>query len=167
LLALRVGYDRWWSDSVSAPRASLDEGLYAVVRVVDGDTLIVRPASAPATGRTSSAQFPVRLLGIDCPETVHPEMPVQPWGPEAAAFTRTFVSGGSVRLQFDKRRIDRYGRYLAYVLAGEQMLNEALVAAGLARVEIYPGDSQSIERRLRAAEQQAREAGCGIWSSRR
>jgi micrococcal nuclease len=107
----------------------------------------------------------VRLLGIDTPETVKPNAPVEPWGPEATEFTKRLTAEGNVRLELDKRRIDRYGRSLAYVYVGDRLLNEELVRAGLARVSVYPGDSATIERRLRAAEAEARKAERGIWST--
>jgi len=106
------------------------------------------------------------LLGIDCPESVKPNHPVEPWGPEATEFTKRFVAGGTVRLQFDRRRIDQYDRYLAYVFVGEQMLNEELVRAGLARVSTFRGDSQSMARRFRAAEEEAKLRSQGIRPAR-
>ncbi|HEY4377671.1 MAG TPA: thermonuclease family protein, partial [Acidimicrobiales bacterium] len=50
-----------------------------VVHVVDGDTVDV------AFGGDRER---VRLLGIDTPETVKPNTPVQCWGPEASARTK-------------------------------------------------------------------------------
>ena len=69
------------------------------------------------------------LMGVDTPETVKEDTPVQPWGPEATQFTREFVGDGNsdVRLQFDRERTDRFGRYLAYVWVGDRMLNEELL----------------------------------------
>ena len=51
-----------------------------VARVVDGDTISVRLADG--------ARDTVRLTGVDTPETVHPTQGVEPYGPEAAAYTR-------------------------------------------------------------------------------
>ncbi|WP_431031067.1 thermonuclease family protein [Plantibacter sp. RU18] len=48
-----------------------------VIRVIDDDTLIVTPEDRnPVT---------VRILGVDTPKTVHPDKPVQGYGPEAFA----------------------------------------------------------------------------------
>jgi micrococcal nuclease len=66
-------------------------------------------------------------------------------------------------LRLDRRRKDRYDRFLAYVYVEDQMLNEELVRAGLARVSVYPGDSPQIAKRLREAEQEAQKANRGIW----
>lgn len=162
LALLRWGQDRWQDAPRPLDEPPLSEAEYAVLRVVDGDTLLVAPPPGAALSRRDAR---VRLLGIDCPESVKPDHPVEPWGPEAAAFARQFVSGGAVRLQFDRRRLDQYDRYLAYVFVADKMLNEELVRAGLARVSVYPGDSESMARRLRAAEQEARRARRGIWSA--
>ena len=132
-----------------------------VERVVDGDTLIVWIPSADG-GDPSRERL--RLLGIDTPETVKEDHPVEAWGPEATEFTESFLSGGQARLEFDKRKVDQYGRYLAYVYVGDRMLNEALVAEGLARVSHFPGDSESKVRVLRKAEDAAKAEGKGIWS---
>jgi len=162
LALLRLGHDRWQGVPQPVYEPPLAEGEYDVVRVVDGDTLLVAPP--PGSAQAHRREIRVRLLGIDCPESVKPNHPVEPWGREAAEFTRQFVSGGAVRLRFDKRRLDQYGRYLAYVFVADKMLNEELVRAGMAYVSVYPGDSESMTRRLRASEQQAREARRGVWS---
>lgn len=161
---VRFGYDRWRGEFSPNDGPPLAEGLYEVVRVVDGDTLIVRKDDATHPAVRSKRGVRLRLLGIDCPESVKPNHPVERWGPEAAEFTSSFVSAGTIRLQFDRRRIDRYERYLAYVFVGEQMLNEELVRTGLARVSTFPGDSETMARRLRSAEKEARLHSRGIWS---
>jgi len=161
---VRFGYDRWRGEFSPSDGPPLPEGLYEVVRVVDGDTLIVRKDDAAHPAARSERGVRLRLLGIDCPESVKPNHPVEPWGPEAAEFTTQFVSGQAIRLQFDRRRIDRYDRYLAYVFVNEQMLNEELVRDGLAHVSTFPGDSESMARRLHGAEKEARLHSRGIWS---
>ena len=143
-------------DTLPAP----EEGEYEVVRVVDGDTFIVW--SVDADGQRD--QVRVRLLGIDTPETVKEDTAVQAWGPEASEFTKKFLAGGHVRLQFDRRKYDQYERLLAYAFVGDEMLNEELVRAGLARVRYYEGDAQTMSRRLNQAQDQARQAQRGIWS---
>ena len=90
-----------------------------VERVVDGDTLIVRDV-----GR-------VRLIGVDTPESVHPNRPVEFFGREASAFTKRLVAGKRVRLEYDQRRTDRYGRTLAYVhLPDGTFVNAEIIRRG-------------------------------------
>jgi micrococcal nuclease len=130
------------------------EGGHNVERIVDGDTLII-------DGQR------VRLIGVNAPESVRPDHPVEPFGPEASEFTRRFVASGAVRLQFDKERVDRYDRLLAYVWVEDQMLNEELVRAGLARVEFGHPYSDSVKRRYRQALDEAKRARRGIWGGGR
>jgi micrococcal nuclease len=101
---------------------------------------------------------------VDTPETVKPNHPVEPWGPQASEFTRQFVAGGPVRLEFDRERLDRYGRFLAYVWVGGRMLNEELLRAGLARMEPQYRYARTVKERFRRAEEEAKAAGRGIWS---
>ena len=83
----------------------LKEGVYRVERVVDGDTLLL------------SNGVRVRLMGIDTPETVKPNSEVEPFGPEASAYTKEAVAqcGNRVYIRQDCDRFDMYGRNLAFV----------------------------------------------------
>jgi len=143
-------------------RAVLVEGPCEVIRVIDGDTVLIGQPDPAGNVR----EYRVRLLGVDTPETVKPGHPVEPWGKEATAFTRKFLAAGNVTVRLDRRRIDRYGRSLAYLSTTDGgMLNYELVRNGLARASIYPGDSASIGRKLRAAEKTAQQEKSGIWSN--
>ena len=77
-----------------------------VTHVTDGDTIGV--------GRGWRYEK-VRLIGVDTPETVHPNKPVEYFGKEASAFTKQLCEGKTVRLEYDWQRKDKYGRTLAYV----------------------------------------------------
>jgi micrococcal nuclease len=131
----------------------LDEGPHEVAAVVDGDTLLLANHAR------------VRLLGADSPETKHPSLPPQPWGPEATEFTRAFVEGRSIRLAFDRERKDKFGRFLAYVYVEDRLLNEALIRAGLARARLQYPYAAEMKRRFAAAESEAKAAKRGIWST--
>ncbi|MEN6450756.1 MAG: thermonuclease family protein [Thermoguttaceae bacterium] len=157
VLLLSVGLRQWRSDSFhSPPPSAIAAGLYHVARVVDGDTLLL-----------SDPHARIRLIGADAPETVKPNWPIEPWGPEASQFTKRFVAGGEVRLEFDGSPRDKYGRILAYVWVGRRMLNEELIRAGLARAEMQYSYSERIKARFRLAESEARHAHRGIWSRAR
>jgi len=171
LAGVRLGCGAW---PAVAPddngQAVLVEGGCQLVRVIDGDTLVVQQVpTLQDPGNASAARAPhefrIRLLGIDTPETVKPHHPVEPWGKQATAFAREFTASGALSIRLDRRRIDRYGRWLAYVYADGKMLNLELVRNGLARVSVYTGDSASIGRQLKAAERTAREEALGIWSN--
>jgi micrococcal nuclease len=142
----------WWSRPKSwSPAEPLPPGLHRVVRVIDGDTLVVDDHTV------------VRLIGVDAPET-QPEEEAERLGPEATAFTERFLSTGTVRLTFDRERVDRFGRFLAYVWVGNRLLNEDLLRAGLARFEPQYHYSAEMKQRFREAQQHAEDAGVGIWS---
>jgi micrococcal nuclease len=113
----------------------------------------------------------VRYIGIDTPETVKPDTPVQCGGPKAHAVNERLVGGRTVTLRFDAERRDVYGRLLAYVYlpgpgSGGQGLfvNAELVRRGLARtLTIPPNDSfAALFARLAA---RAGAAGRGLWGS--
>jgi len=142
------------------PPDVLEEGEYALDHVVDGDTLLLSNGAR------------IRLIGVDTPETVRPEHPVEPWGPEATEFVKAHTAAGAVRLQFDKERKDRYGRFLAHVFAPQEngseiFLSEELLRAGLGRALLRYPYSVAMKRRFREAEDEARRAKRGIWSGQR
>jgi micrococcal nuclease len=134
-----------------------------VTHVVDGDTIdVAMPDGDEET---------VRYIGIDTPETVKPDTPVQCGGPKAHAVNERLVGGRSVTLRFDAERRDVYGRLLAYVHlpaarpGGHPLfVNAELVRLGLARtLTIPPNDSfASLFARLAA---RAGALGRGLWGS--
>jgi micrococcal nuclease len=141
-----------------ASAAAAAEG--RVVRVVDGDTVIVR---------LDGEARRVRLLGVDAPESVTPDRPVECWGPQAAAAARRLMpEGAAVTVATDPSQgdEDRYGRLLAEVTVGDagETVNVALVREGAA--EVFRGDGRGrLQPALRAAEREARDAGRGLWGS--
>jgi micrococcal nuclease len=135
---------------------SLREDSARVVRVVDGDTVVVRTG-----GRTER----VRYIGVDTPESVKPGTPVQCFAKAASAANRRLVQGESVRLVHDAEARDRYGRTLAYVYRSRDGLfvNAELVRGGYAKpLAIRPNTAHAAEFRRLAA--RARRSGQGLWS---
>ena len=126
-----------------------------VTRVVDGDTIHVRVDGEDET---------VRYIGVDTPETVKPNTPVQCFGKKASAYNHRLVDGERVRLRFDAERRDRYGRLLAYVYRDKDGLfvNSALVGNGYATTLTIPPNVAHADD-FRALERRAREAGKGLW----
>jgi micrococcal nuclease len=136
------------SDSPSGPLHG------RVVRVVDGDTIKVRLDG----GRTER----VRYIGIDTPESVKPDTPVQCFAEKASHFNAALVDGRDVLLRSDAERRDRYGRLLAYVYAGGRFINRELVARGYARTLTIPPNVAHANEFARLAHD-ARDAGIGLW----
>ena len=130
-------------------------GWARVTAVVDGDTIDVDWA-----GRRER----VRLLGVDAPETVDPHRPVGCYGPEASAFTHRRLQGRTVRLSFDRRHRDRYGRLLAYVEIDSHRFNDELLTAGYARLLVIPPNGLH-GRAMLTEELAARSAARGLWGA--
>jgi endonuclease YncB( thermonuclease family) len=127
-----------------------------VVEVVDGDTIRVS---------IDGQAYTLRYIGIDAPETRHPDRPVEWMGPEATAANERLVDGETVYLEKDVSETDRYGRLLRYVyLTDGEFVNAALVRQGYAVASSYPPDVK-YQDLLRRAEREAREAGRGLWSA--
>lgn len=95
-----------------------------VVRVLDGDTIVVRGVGT------------VRYVGIDTPELHHPRKPVERYAARAAALNGRLVAGRVITMKTDVEEKDAYGRLLAYVYVDGRMVNAALVRAGAA--EAFP-----------------------------
>ena len=124
---------------------------HLVTRIVDGDTIALNNGDR------------VRYIGIDTPETVHPDKPVQCYGPEATEFNRELVDGKYVHLQYDEEREDRWGRILAYVyLRDGTFVNAELIRQGYARAAEYPPNTKH-STFLAELEREAREAERGLW----
>ena len=153
VLALRAWHPEWFEQRPPPPLAP---GAYRVARVIDGDTFVL-----------AEPEERIRLIGADTPETVKPNHPVEPWGPEATRFTKEFLAGGEVRLEFDGPPRDGYGRILAFAWVGDRMLNEELILAGLARAEVQYNYSTGMKGRFLRAEAEARAARRGIWTGGR
>lgn len=127
-----------------------------VLRVVDGDTIQV-----DLDGDTEY----VRYIGIDTPETVKPDTPVQCFGPEASARNHELVAEGeTVRLEFDQEYRDAYDRLLAYVYVGKDLINADLIRGGYARtLEIEPNTARADQ--MAKLETRAGDAGKGLWGA--
>jgi micrococcal nuclease len=119
-----------------------------VIKVVDGDTI-----SVEVGGET----YVVRYIGIDCPESGD-------WmAAEATQANRDLVDGKTVYLEKDVSETDRYDRLLRYVfLADGVFVNAELVRLGYARAIAYPPDTK-YQSLFEEMEQEAREAGRGMW----
>ncbi|HYO43912.1 MAG TPA: thermonuclease family protein [Candidatus Limnocylindrales bacterium] len=149
------------------PGASADEALRPVgetetarvVRVVDGDTLVIDRGMGNER---------LRYIGIDAPESVKPDTPVAFMGREASAANAALVEGATLLVERDVSDTDQYGRLLRYAWLrdGETWLfvNLELVRQGYAQVVTYPPDVRWIDT-LRDAQRVARDAGLGLWGA--
>jgi micrococcal nuclease len=123
---------------------------YKVKRVIDGDTLLL----------TNSER--VRMIGVDTPETKHPQKPVQRFGREAYLFTKRMAEGKGVHLEYDWQKKDKYGRLLAYVyLMDGTFLNAEIIKQGYGFA--YTRYPFKYLEEFRRYEREARENGKGLW----
>jgi micrococcal nuclease len=131
-------------------------GTATVDRVVDGDTIVVRLAARRER---------VRLIGIDTPESVKPNTPVQCFAVEASRRTKSLLpAGAGVRLEGDVEQRDQYGRLLAYVFRQRDGLfvNLSLAQDGFAVPYTFPPNVAHVDEFVRAAAE-ARSANRGLW----
>jgi len=140
--------------SLSSP-ASAKTYQGQVVRVFDGDTLLVRIKG--------HEEF-VRLREIDAPEMASRKQKGQePWGRKAKEFTLSRLKDRRVRLETETRdERDAYGRLLAYVFVGESLLNREMVESGKAFFYRAPVRGRYAAQ-LEEAEETARNKGAGVW----
>ena len=125
-----------------------------VSRAVDGDTVEVSPAVDGITD--------VRLIGVDTPE-LSSDCGTQPLANEATAFVESNLVGQEVALEVGEESVDQYDRLLAYVWSdGDSMFNAALLREGLAQVYTVSPNNE-YEGRFLEAQEQAVNAGLGIW----
>lgn len=144
-----------------------------VERVVDGDTMIVSFVSDDGSKYLKER---VRFLGVDTPETVHPNKPVQYYGKEASDFTKSQLTDKIVWLQTDVNPKDRYDRMLAYVWLKEptakdledeasireNMYNARLLLDGYAQLMTIQPNSRYANLFVHF-QREARQENKGLW----
>jgi len=144
-------------DSVGSPSDNLKANA-KVIRVVDGDTILVE---------SDGAEERVRLIGINTPESVHPTKPVMCFGKEASKHLVSLLKPDTpIQLVRDVEPRDKYSRLLAYVYRAQDglFINLELVAAGYADQYTFPPNVAHVEQ-FRAAASTARQQGVGLWSA--
>ena len=133
-----------------------------VAKVTDGDTITVE---------TQGRSTPVRLIGVDTPETVAPGEPIGCFGKEASSYTKKVLTDRLVRLEIPRigDSEDAYGRTLAYVYLDmdrdgvyEHLYNEDLIDLGFARTTTF---SHAHRREFERAREEVEERGAGLWSA--
>lgn len=142
--------------TINKPERVLEKA--KVIKVIDGDTIEVFLANSLTLGSVKA-----RLIGVDTPETVHPTKGVQPFGPQASAFTKERLTDQDVYLEYDVEAKDQYGRLLAYVyLANGTMFNAVLADEGYAQMATFPPNVRYVEV-FRALQTSARDSNRGLW----
>lgn len=142
------------TDSDEMDTSKLDLAEYKVVRVVDGDTFIID---------YNGSEERVRLIGIDTPESVHPnESKNTEEGIKTSNYTKERLEGKIVKIELDVQERDQYGRILAYVYIDGKMYNKELLELGYAKIATYPPNVKYVED-FTKIQKEARENKVGLW----
>lgn len=161
--------DDGWTDTFTVDGAEprelpADAERMIVRKVVDGDTVQL-------TYPDDDWYYVTRIIGINAPESVKPNAPVECFGPEASTRLKQLLPVGSVVwVSRDVSDEDQYGRRLRHVWildgdTGEAFLvSEIMVRGGYADARHYrPDDDYDDE--LAAAERDAQDDHLGMWGS--
>lgn len=138
-----------------------------VVRVIDGDTIHLM---------MDGKKYKLRMIGVDTPETVHPNKPVQFYGKEASDYSKRQLKNKTVYLQKDVSDTDKYGRLLRYVWLerpssdnpskeeiSKYMYNAQLVINGYAYAYSFQPDTRYSDL-FASFQHQAQEKSVGLWN---
>lgn len=135
-----------------------------VHKVVDGDTLQL-------TYPDDDWYYVTRIIGINAPESVKPNSPVECYGPEASKRLKQLLPVGSVVwVSRDVSDEDQYGRRLRHVWIVDGDTNEAflvseiLVSGGYADARHYRPDDE-FDDELATAEAEAQHDDVGMWGA--
>lgn len=156
------------------------EGPAKLVRVTDGDTIVVR---------LDGQEEKLRLIGIDTPEKYNSEKlrrdaaesrlsaeEIKRLGQAASTYTEKLVRGKPLYLEFDATERDRYGRILAYIYVPDKggnrvidgqtftQVNLAIVKGGWAEPLTIPPNVRYAETYL-SASRRAKAQGLGMWGA--
>ena len=152
---------RYWVEELEQfiwpePEQSPDSLSYDVISAIDGDTLLISIDGIETT---------VRLIGIDAPESVHPDAEKNTAeGEQASLWMKQYIAGKRVTLEYDQELNDRYGRTLAYVYVDNMMLEDALLTMGLARTLTMEPNIR-YQHHFEMLEKEARDNGSGFWGT--
>lgn len=136
ILGMSLGFNWWqWQNNKNSP-----EG-YKVEGVIDGDTLVLE------------GKAKIRLRSVDAPELNFCG------GQESKKELEKLVSGQTVQIK--EKIMDLKARPMALIYVGNELVNQKMIESGWAR---FHSDLTSKREVLKAAYNQAREGGRGIWS---
>lgn len=134
-----------FQSNITPTSTTADSPEFDVVRVVDGDTIVVD---------YYGAYEKVRLIGIDTPESVHSdESKNTVAGVNASEYTKKLLADEQVTLEFDVEKRDQYDRLLAYVYVGNEMVNKKLLEDGIAVIATYPPNTRYLKDFERIADE--------------
>ena len=142
-----------------------------IKRVVDGDTAIIYFLTDDGTRYKEER---ILFIGVNTPETVDPNRPVEYYGKEASDFTKSTLTGRRVWLEYDASPTDRYDRHLAYIWLVKpsdinetsirrDMFNAILLLDGYAKTMIIKPNTR-YAKLFGEVQDEARRERKGLWS---
>ncbi|KAI5169207.1 hypothetical protein PAEPH01_0529 [Pancytospora epiphaga] len=147
------------------------KGIVTSVGDGDGFKLFHVPCLRSCSYNRTSPKLPIRLAGIDAPETRAFNTPAQPFSKEAKEYLRELVLGKMVRVTV--LSIDFYGRIVAIVHIKTGWLfwdnvNLLMLQAGMACVYDRGGaEYGSYKSKFEEAERKAKKKKIGMWSQKK
>ncbi len=132
----------------------------SIVRVVDGDTYVIK---------IKDEDYKVRLIGVDTPESVAPSTYSKNNTEEGKTVSdivkSTLQEGDTVYCEFDVNPQDKYNRYLCYVYFadGTTMIQDWLLSNGYAQVMTVQPNSKYADHFVEI-QRTAAENKVGLWN---
>jgi len=136
------------------PSEQFSGELWIINRVVSGQTV-----EASVVNNPNMTVQRVRLLGLSAPLKDQ-----SPWGDRARQRLSDLIKEQKVILEFDVRQKDNSERLLAYIWKDNLLVNQYLVAEGLAIADPYPPNAK-YDARISRAQSKARLQELGIWDT--
>ena len=130
---------------------------YQVIKVIDGDTVSININGEKET---------LRLIGVDTPETVHPNKPVECFGIEASNYAKDLLSNKIISVEYDQSQgeVDKYGRSLVYIfLPDGRNFNKIMIEEGYAYEYTY-GEAYKYQKEFKESQTYAKENKLGLWA---
>ncbi len=131
--------------------------LYDVVRVVDGDTIVVN---------IEGENTKIRLIGVNTPESVHSDSKKNtPEGVIASDYVKDLLEGKQVYIEYDKEKLDQYKRTLAYVYTEDkELVNLKLIELGYGECMFYSPNTK-YKKMFDEAMEKAQKNNVGFWGT--
>lgn len=143
-----------YSNSTIEEETKLSSETYKVIRVVDGDTIIID---------YNGKEERIRLIGVDTPESVHPNAEKNTeFGKTASDFTKANLENKFVKIELDVQEHDKYGRLLAYIYVDGKMYNKTLLEEGYAKIATFPPNVKYVDD-FKAIQKDAENNKKGLW----
>lgn len=144
--------------TASAGSQAASGDLLQVAGITDGDTIKVW---------MDGKREPVRLLGVDTPESKKPNTAVACYAQQATSKMQSLVQSKQVRLVADPTQVDRdrYDRLVRYVLLPDGSdVSQLMIAGGFGREYTYAAPYAK-QATFRIAQSQAQAAKRGLWGA--